>query len=57
MIKCVCGKPLKYIRDNDGCGDLRCINCIRTSGYCSNYAEAKREFERLYPQELLKEAE
>lgn len=45
-MKCVCGKQLKYIAGSDGCGDLRCISCLRSSGYCSSVSEAIREYKR-----------
>ena len=46
-MKCVCGKPLKYIAGSNGCGDLRCIECLRSSGYCSSVQEAIKEFKRI----------
>ena len=49
---CVCGEKLKFIRDPclayAGCGDLRCIKCGRTSGYCTSMSAAEREFEHIY---------
>ncbi|EGO63548.1 hypothetical protein [Acetonema longum] len=44
---CVCGEPMRYIHGDDGCGDIRCIACLRSSGYCGSISEAMREYERI----------
>lgn len=45
---CICGEQLRFIHDSSGCGDLRCISCMRSSGYCGSIIEAIEEFKRIY---------
>jgi hypothetical protein len=53
---CICGEPLKWIRDPTsygfaGLGDLRCVKCGRSSGLCKGI-DATHEFNRRYRKEF-----